>query len=147
MNHAMYAQAAEISQIALGVFPQDMALTQQLALAKQGLKHYQEALQLLRELHRLAPEDPSISHNLAVTLRLSNNPTEALEIFERLHAATQTPSYELLQNKGNAHADLGQLEQASECYKQVIKLQPNYVSRARKLNLYSLDTRPTIKFR
>jgi tetratricopeptide (TPR) repeat protein len=58
---------------------------------------------------------------------LSNNPTEALEIFERLHAATQTPSYELLQNKGNAHADLGQLEQASECYKQVIKLQPNYV--------------------
>ena len=127
MNHAMYAQAAEISQIALGVFPQDMALTQQLALAKQGLKHYQEALQLLRELHRLAPEDPSISHNLAVTLRLSNNPTEALEIFERLHAATQTPSYELLQNKGNAHADLGQLEQASECYKQVIKLQPNYV--------------------
>ena len=58
---------------------------------------------------------------------MSNNPTEALEIFERLRAATQTPSYELLQNKGNAHADLGQLEQASECYKQVIKLQPKYV--------------------
>ena len=127
MSHAMYAQAAEITQIALGVFPQDLALTQQLALAKQGLKQYKEALQLLRALHHQAPEDPSISHNLAVTLRLNNNPTEALEIFERLHAANQTPSYELLQNKGNAHADLGQLEQASECFRQVIKLQPNYV--------------------
>jgi uncharacterized protein (TIGR02466 family) len=127
LDHQLFTQADGIATLALGVHPGNVGLRQQQALAKRGLKQYGEALKIFRELNKQAPTDNSINYNLAVTLRLNNNPTQALEIFENLYAISESPGYELLQNKGNAHADLGQLEPACKCFEQVISLNPNYV--------------------
>jgi uncharacterized protein (TIGR02466 family) len=127
LDHQLFTQADGIATLALGVHPGNVGLRQQQALAKRGLKQYGEALKIFRELNKQTPTDNSINYNLAVTLRLNNHPTEALEIFENLYAISESPGYELLQNKGNAHTDLGQLEPACECFEQVISLNPNYV--------------------
>ena len=107
------------------VNPKDAGLLNLQGLARNELKDYQGAIKCFEQALQINPEHLVARHNLGLALRLNNQPQLALDCFEAVRQK-QFGGFELLQNIGNAHSDLGQLESAIGFYEQVIAIVPEY---------------------
>ncbi len=94
---------------------------------------YVDAINCYLSSLQFRPDHPPTRLSLGVAYRLNNQPAKALEHYHYLQSLGIN-AFELFQNMGNAHSDLGEFAEALNCYRQVLALNPEYVDAHRNIS-------------
>ena len=128
-----FDQAEEIILHALSLDPDDARLHNLLGHNRQESRDFSGAVESYARALEIRPNHAVTEHNLGVAYRLNNQPHLALKQYQHL-VDRKFESYELFQNIGNAHSDMGNLDKAIDCYNKVIELNPGYADAHRNLS-------------
>jgi serine/threonine protein kinase len=96
------------------------------------LSRFDDALRCLDAALMLDPQDWASMNMKAVALCRAGRQREAIPIFDMLLKTEATELDVVWTNKGNALAELGNLEEALTCYERAILENPNYASAQRQ---------------
>src|SRR5947207_7353253 len=105
-----------------------LSLQQAFALA---VEHHQagrlpEAEQLYRRILAAAPNQPDALHYLGVIAHQIGQHAAAIELMSRAINAGGARNASIFNNLGEAFRAAGQIEKAAECYREAIRLEPNF---------------------
>lgn len=131
------AQSIHCYEIALTVAPQMFeALANQSAALKE-LGHFELALSRLQLAIQIRPHDAAINNNLGAVLVCLGRHQEAIDCYSK--ALELLPNYEeALINKGFAHGELMQIEDAIQAYQEVLTHNPSSLQAQFNLSLMML---------
>jgi tetratricopeptide (TPR) repeat protein len=117
--------AARVYEVALQRFPRSARLWGHRGVLERNRGNHDEAVQFLKQALALKPDYGIAIHNLANAYELHGDFALAFEWYGKAIESdgTRAPSWNGL---GNCHGALAQYEQAIDCYRRAIDLDPNY---------------------
>lgn len=92
--------------------------------------NHKKAFEHLFKILQKFPDDKDALNNIAVLMLNIGRPEQALKFYKRLMSLKGFPESKnakiISRNVGNAHRDLGQLEEALSFYENAVQIDPNY---------------------
>lgn len=140
LENGDFDRAERIAKNGLRSVPGEASLLNLLGMIQQRKQDFSAAITTFESALAAKPDYVAAAHNLAVTHRLNDSPGIALTGLKALRDQG-VDGFEVIQNLGNAYSDLGDLESAAACYREVIEKNPTYADAHRNLSniLWSQD--------
>jgi Tfp pilus assembly protein PilF len=120
-----FDQAMALYQEVLRLEPRHADARFNLAVAAIAVREFALAHAAAAELLRQEPSNPQVQLHLAMALIGEARPLEALSLLEQAALAPNAPLFAIRLHQGIAHRHLRQLEEATACYRQAERLEPD----------------------
>lgn len=120
------AEAVEVIQTALELNPESADNWNNLGLAYAGLGEHKRAIDSIVKAIELNPEQYLFKNNLALQYRIIGDHQKAIELLKEAIGYQEQP--QLWLNLGGIYGEMKMIDEAIDCFKKAISLNPKYAA-------------------